>query len=533
MEKSIDQKKDKEKTSNESKTDSSLALSETLKEFLQTIDKNPQADEKLKKLLEFMKHALSQKGSPRFRDFWEAKKICLPLFKEKMSHAVREKLWAQYIELSTEAKNLKSILDEQSSFSVQQIELALKAIASDLENHRTLSAGNKSSLISTDAPALASNMDFYETTQKQIAFYITLSARTKELRKEILQTEMRIKDKNKLLTQLSKLADSFLPKKKGLIKEISDEFVADVTRFASKYFDLDQKQLLAVKIPLFKLRDEIKQMQLFAKSLSLNSGSFSKSRLTLSNCWEILREEGKVLKEKHAQRQKDFEEKVSKFQDLLSKAEQAYVENPPKSKSEVLKKVDEFLKALKEEKLHKNEVMLLKKELAQFEEKHTLPFVELEKKEKELQNKAQMDKELKATAFKEKYLEIVAASESLTLLNLKEHYENFQAEKKSHRFDFSSKLRVSELSRELFELILLKEEQDLTLEEDTEETKELFTRWEAFKEETRKRLESYRKEMGGSGFDFEKAMLYREYMDLEKARLDRAVEKVEFLEDYT
>ena len=65
-----------------------------------------------------------QPQSPHFKDFWEARRLCLPLFKENMNPKSRSLLWAEYIEISAEARKLKEILDEQSPFAVEQIELA-------------------------------------------------------------------------------------------------------------------------------------------------------------------------------------------------------------------------------------------------------------------------------------------------------------------------------------------------------------------------------------------------------------------------
>ena len=40
--------------------------------------------------------------------------------------------------------------------------------------------------------------------------------------------------------------------------------------------------------------------------------------------------------------------------------------------------------------------------------------------------------------------------------------------------------------------------------------------------EVKEQLENYRRALGISGFDFEKAMMYREHIDAEKERLDKA-----------
>ena len=49
--------------------------------------------------------------------------------------------------------------------------------------------------------------------------------------------------------------------------------------------------------------------------------------------------------------------------------------------------------------------------------------------------------------------------------------------------------------------------------------------------QVKQQVEDYRKEMGGSGLDFEKAMTYRELYDSAKIHLDKEVEAVDQLEE--
>ena len=51
------------------------------------------------------------------------------------------------------------------------------------------------------------------------------------------------------------------------------------------------------------------------------------------------------------------------------------------------------------------------------------------------------------------------------------------------------------------------------------------------RQEIKTLLESYRKALGGSGFDFEKAMMYRELIDAEKVRLDNANASIQEIEE--
>lgn len=49
--------------------------------------------------------------------------------------------------------------------------------------------------------------------------------------------------------------------------------------------------------------------------------------------------------------------------------------------------------------------------------------------------------------------------------------------------------------------------------------------------EVKNQLEQYRKMLGGSGFDFEKAMLYREMIEDEKATLDKMNALIDEIEE--
>ena len=60
--------------------------------------------------------------------------------------------------------------------------------------------------------------------------------------------------------------------------------------------------------------------------------------------------------------------------------------------------------------------------------------------------------------------------------------------------------------------------------------KQMLEEWKAQKQEIRTQLETYRKALAGSGFDFEKAMRYRGLMDEEKVRLDKANNAIEEIE---
>src|SRR3972149_6136600 len=112
--------------------------SAAFQEFQESLGKAEKPEDKIRLSLEFMRGPLSDRNPPRFRDFWEGKRICLPFFKEALSPGLRAKLWAEYIEISQEGRQLKEMLEEQSSYAAEQIELAIVALEKDLDTLSTL-----------------------------------------------------------------------------------------------------------------------------------------------------------------------------------------------------------------------------------------------------------------------------------------------------------------------------------------------------------------------------------------------------------
>jgi hypothetical protein len=58
-------------------------------EFLKQFHGEINSEKKIRLSLEFMRQTLSQGSSPRFKDFWEVRKLCLSLFKEDMPISIR------------------------------------------------------------------------------------------------------------------------------------------------------------------------------------------------------------------------------------------------------------------------------------------------------------------------------------------------------------------------------------------------------------------------------------------------------------
>ncbi|MGH2612180.1 MAG: hypothetical protein ACRDFB_03915, partial [Rhabdochlamydiaceae bacterium] len=259
-----------------------------IKNLVENLEAVTSIEEKIRLYIDFMKGALSDK-TPRFKNYWDAKRECLPLFKEFIASHVRSELWSSYIELSIEAKHLKTLLDEQSAFAMQQIDLAIQAVEADLDKMGEILAQTPEIYFPSESFSIRAKKELYVTLQKELHLLNTLAARVTSFRKEVIKTEMRIRFKNKLFERLSKAGDRIFPRRKKLIQQVSAEFLKDVMQFAEVSFTPDNLG----KQSGFELRDEIKMLQYFAKELTLDTQTFTKTRLELSRLWEVLKEKDK------------------------------------------------------------------------------------------------------------------------------------------------------------------------------------------------------------------------------------------------
>ena len=359
-------------------------VSEEVKDFLLSLEKIADPEEKVRQAIEFMRARIAGSEPPKFREFWEVRKVCLPLFKENIAAKSRSDLWQQYIDLSVEARRLKSILDEQSAFAFEQIDLAVQSLIQDLNSYEERLSQMPDLEVYAGTSFLAELKEGYNKTQKQLYLLNALAAKVNALRKEVIKTDMRIRSKNKLFEKLSECGDRIFPERKELIKKMSQDFLKDVERFVKKHFEED----LDPSISLHFLREEIKGLQSFAKQLTLNTQSFTETRLSLSSCWDKLKtldkEKKKELAQKKVQQKQDYEEaslKVKELQDFC--LEQTSLELIESKCAETM----QFLKGLKDlgwgEFRQLSE--LVKAARNPLEEKLRLEKLEIENQEKQVE----------------------------------------------------------------------------------------------------------------------------------------------------
>jgi len=491
-----------------------------LSELSKQLEKESTAENKIRVCLDFMRLSLLHSGTPRFKDFWEGRKICLPLFKETVSPKVRSAFWNEYVELSNEAKRVKEILDEQSAFAVEQIELAIQALERDLEHYDLTVSQSPDLSLGLENLSLKEKAEIYEQIQKELSVLNVLASRVNAMRKEVVKTEMRVRIKNKLLDRLSVCGDKIFPRRKELVKEISQMFSSDIEEFIAFHFQENEIK----KIPLYILREEIKELQAIAKILTLNTHTFTQTRLALSRAWDQLKELDRERKQETLQKRQIFKqnydlvlEKIKELADACSK--EISVEDCQKLSSEIF----DFMRTVE---LGRDEVRALKEEIQKAKNPSLERARQAEEERQRLAQEAENLRREKIQGLKEGLGDLLSEATDLDVDALCAKRDALLQTSVQLMLNKAEKQISDRLFRQLKDVIDEKKQKALLML--SEEDQKAFDQLKAAVDEKKKQraeiknqLEHYRKQLGNSGFDFEKAMQIREFIETEKEALER------------
>ncbi len=495
-------------------------LSPSFQEFVQKLASFQTPEEKVAYGLEFMRTSISQEGSPRFREFWEARRLILLCFKENLNAAIRSKLWGEYVELTIEARRLKEILEEQSAFAMEQIDLAVRSIENDLTKFEALLEQAEPFEFPGRCETISDNVAAYGQIQRELGLLNTLASRLNALRKEVIKTDMRIRFKAKFFKRISELGDHIFPKRKALIETISSEFEKDIARFVEAYF----KDGAATGAPYYALREEIKALQGMAKIFTLSSGAFNRTRLCLSECWDLV----KVLEKEHKKEVFEKKQASSEQRGLVeTKMEELRARSAEMSLRELEKEIEGILQEMRSLNLHRDDVWQLREELSKMREPY---IVAQEKKQRELEEaeKEQLRlKKEKIIRFKEEVILLQKEGAQIELEVLAPRFEVLLKFIETLDAPKVEKQQLERSLRPLKDLLADKKEQSLlNLSDDDRKTldnlRTILQQKKERRQEIKEALEGYRKSLGKSNLDFEKAMQMRELVDQEKERLEKA-----------
>jgi hypothetical protein len=473
---------------------------------------------KLQKAIEFMEKSLSQNGTPHFKSFWQARDICLQLFKENISPASRTIHWNKYSELSKEARRLKVLLDEQSAFAVEQIEIAIQALETAL-TQLDQPADNQDAP-SIECKALFNSLPYYLQIQNELNHLNTHATRINALRKELIKTEMRVRKKNKFFQRLSQAGDKVFPRRKELIKDISDHFIKDVDLFISVNFTENK-----MHDPLFVLRDEIKNLQGVAKSLTLNTHAFTHTRMRLSECWDKLKHMEKERKHERAQQKAAFKHNVDAVIAKIDAFNQS-IQTGEVAIQEANKQLDEISDFMRSVELGRDEVRFLREQLANARQPVLDMMKSQEEKRMDLEREKVRQKQQKIIDLKQEIEKIIKSNDSYDAESLLATRETLIEKIQSSTATKLEKLELEKMLKPLRDIISEKREKALmSLSDDDrnalQQLREVLKQRLERRQEVKDQLESLRKLAGTSGLDFERAMEYTALLNEEKERLEK------------
>lgn len=511
-----------ENESNSAQSDENEKKKESAEAF--SFDESASSPEqKISQALDFMEKALSQPGLPHFKEFWEARKLCLDLFKENIPPSPRAFLWGKYCELSKEARRLKEILDEQTAFAVEQIEIAVKALEEEIQNEEEALSRAPTVHFEPIPQFFEKRLDKYIKTQLRLGLLNAHAARINVLRKELIKTEMRIRQKNKFFQRLSVAGDKVFPIRKELIKENSARFIEDVNAFIQEYFPAK-----APEGDIFFLRDEIKSLQSIAKQLTLNTHAFTHSRQSLSECWdklkEIEKERKKVRNQQKAVHKQNQDVIEAEIKDALDKftAEQISFEEARTLQEELNEKI-------RRAELGRDEVRYLRDALAKLRQP-------LEEKEKAAMNARAQEEQLrqaqrseKIQAIRDKLQQTILELEQKSVEELTADLQKINEETEALHISRNERTQLDRYFRELKEKISTKKDQMIfALAENSEAGADIAAMQSDLKKllehrrQIKETVDNLRKQSGSSGFDITKAMELGQQVHVENERLDKA-----------
>lgn len=483
--------------------------------FLNELEACHDPEEKIRISLQFMQQCLSREGPPSFKDFWEARKLSLILFKENLSPKVRSQLWEKYITLTAEAYHLKEMIDSESSFAREQIENAIKALENNLQNLSLLMEQIPALEIPSEFLAIAANASTYNSCHQELQLMHSFAERAHSLRKEILKTEMRFRFKNKLLDNLTKIGDQIFPRRKELAQTLGTLFLSDVESYMKCSFlqELNESSI-------YHLKDTIKAFQYIVKQLYLNTEAFVTAKAHLSTCWEQIQVKDKERKtqiEQEKEMRRGVHDQISrKVQEL----EERFSTGGLQEKDLDLE-YDQLQLEMRNTELGRDEVRLIKQGFQQIRNKFVEKQTKAHKEKRKIQDELENQRKQNHLQLKEEVEKMLVESGDLEVLQQK--YPQLEQEKEQLGLTDFELVTLNALFRQL-KLKIFDRRQEvlfaLNPSDLAEKLQDLLDERKKMRQELKREIENLRKSSGGSSLDFEKAMLYRDLSETTKQLLD-------------
>lgn len=490
-----------------------------LAELAKELEQIPSSEAKLQHVIDFMSASLAQAGSPHFKSFWQARILCLELFKENIGPSLRSSLWNKYTELSKEARRLKELLDEQSAFAVEQIEMAIQAVEQTIIQLDQLQK-ESSFQLPIHCKALEANFDYYCDIQYKLDLLNVQASRINSLRKELIKTDMRIRKKNQLFQRLSVAGDKVFPLRKEYIKAISATFSSDVEAFIKLHFTQE-----ALHEAPFYLREEIKRLQSIAKILTLNAHTFTQTRISLSECWDKVKLLEKERKKERSHQKALYKQHVDAVVQKIEEFKQSF-EAQQISIPEAHPKLEEIEDFMRTAELGRDEVRFLREQLQKARRSVSdRAKTEEQERQKDEQNRARQKQE-KLQSLKLEIEDFLNNAQSYDVAKIEAERDSLLSKIQEANLFKSERQELERLFKPLRDIIADKQEKTLLeLSDDDRNTlqqlRELLKQKIERRQEVKDQLENLRKAIGTSGLDISRAMAYNSQMHEEKERMTK------------
>jgi hypothetical protein len=497
--------------------------------LMKALEAQSDPEVKLQLAIEFMEKSLAQSGTPHFKSFWQVRNICLQLFKENVQPASRTLLWAKYSELSKEARRLKELLDEQSVFAVEQIEIAIQALEGEIEQLGQQSEDKAPQALTISCKALQTHAAFYQNAQYELDLLNKQASRINALRKELIKTEMRVRKKNQFFQRLSVAGDKVFPRRKELIKEMSGKFAGDIDTFVASNFSKE-----GLNDSLYFLREEIKGLQGMAKLLTLNTHAFTHTRMKLSQCWDQIKHLEKERKKIRTQQKAAFKQNVDAVLEKIG-AFTVELQSGEISIEDGNKKFDEIAGFMRSVELGRDEIRFLRDQLNIAKK----PLLDRAKSEEQLKQEQEQEriraKRQKVLDLKQEIEQLLQSTDAHDADSLIRERDALLSRVQEASLIKTEKQELERLFKPFRDIISEKQDQAIMALSDDDrqalqQLQEICKQRKERRQEIKEQIESLRKLSGASGLGFEQAMEYNAQLKDAKERLEKMNQAVREIE---
>lgn len=491
--------------------------------FIQEVEALDTPEKKIDRLFQFLDGSMSA-NPQRFRDFWEGRKMLLPLLKQ-MAPTARTTYWERLSLITQEARRKKEELLKESAFAEEQIEMAIASLEQEIASCASRTPSTEE-LFNPELNLFGENRTFLVEAQGQLQSLNAFAARITSLRKELIRTNIRIRTKNQFFDRLSTLGNAVFPKRKELIQSVSDCFVNEVTQFCDS-----QKRDLNPRVQLALLREQIKELQRLAKVFTLNTNAFNVTRGALSQLWDLVKEQEKERKKEFSQRKEESHQQKSQFLEELA-AIVAKIEAVELTARSAEERLTHLLAQLKRQRLDKIHVRDIKEKILAVKE----PIDKLLAAEADAFNQREREKEEKrrseVVAFMDQLATFQRELPSIDMQLLEERLAYLKKQRLELNCTSTEKRELEQSFKEIQGALADKREEALlNLPSAEKEYLENLLTVKKQRDERRKevkaRLESLRKAKASSGLDFEKALQIDAQEQEEREALEKIIQGIQ------